>query len=149
MLWLRDRKAFACGCAGFRGQALGAQEPTDKIFVEIEFQDLPNDSWLAQIDTAAAYSMLEVEIAEMLKILDGAGQPASISTRHGTIRGRLERIPVSLVAEEGEPLDFEATFLVSRDWPAKTFIGYTGFLDRIRIALDPQANLFYFGDCER
>jgi len=26
-----------------------------------------------------------------------------------------------------------------------TFLGYSGLLDRIRFALDPQANDFYFG----
>jgi hypothetical protein len=114
--------------------------------VTIEFQAISSRDLLAQVDTAAAYSMLELELAEQLGVLDGDGEPATVSTRTGTIKGRLERIPVSLVAEEGESLELEATFLVSREWRAKTFLGYTGFLDRIRIALDPPANLFYFGE---
>jgi hypothetical protein len=149
MLYLRDGTRFAFGRKSFRGQAPGAQEPTDKIFVELDFQDLPSNGWLAQIDTGAAYSMLEVAIAETLDVLDGEGQPARVLTRLGPIQGRLERIPVSLVAEEGESLEFEATFLVSHQWPEKTFIGYTGFLDRIRIALDPSENFLYFGGRER
>jgi hypothetical protein len=148
MLWQNGRK-FTCGYATYRGQAPGAREPTDKIFVPIEFQGIPDNGLLAQVDTGAAYSMLDVGIAEALDVLNGDGELTTISTRFGPITGRLERISVSLLAEEGESLDFEATFLVSRDWTVRTFIGYTGFLDRIRIALDPLVNLFYFGDCER
>lgn len=38
------------------------------------------------------------------------------------------------------------TFFVSQDWPSGlTFLGYSGLLDSIRFALDPQANHFYFG----
>jgi hypothetical protein len=42
----------------------------------------------------------------------------------------------------------EATFFVSPEWPGKTFLGYKGFLDRLRIALDPPVNDFYFGEPE-
>jgi hypothetical protein len=35
--------------------------------------------------------------------------------------------------------------LVSAEWLAPTFLGYMGLLERIRFAIDPQANQFYFG----
>jgi len=31
------------------------------------------------------------------------------------------------------------------DWPGPNFIGYEGLLQRIRFAVDPETNLFYFG----
>jgi hypothetical protein len=50
------------------------------------------------------------------------------------------------LAEIGESYDTEGTFFISPDWPAgRTFLGYSGLLDSIRFALDPQANHFYFG----
>jgi len=63
----------------------------------------------------------------------------------GHLDGQLIRLPVTLIADEGESLDLEATFFVSEQWRGGTFLGYTGLLDRLRIALDSPANLFYFG----
>lgn len=143
-----DGKSFTCGRSKFRDRAPGSKEPTDKVFVQIEFQDIPGTSWLAQLDTGSAYSMLDVEIAQVLGVLDGDGERTEVHTRCGLIKGCLERIPLVLIAEEGTPLEVEATFLVSRDWPAQTFLGYTGFLDRLRFALDPPVNHFYFGEPE-
>jgi hypothetical protein len=64
----------------------------------------------------------------------------------GVIHGHLVRVPFTLPADEGEDLALTGTFLVSDDWPSGlTFLGYSGLLDSIRFALDPQANDFYFG----
>jgi len=69
-----------------------------------------------------------------------------LSTRLGTYEGYLIRLPIVLVADEGESLKMEGNFFVSDDWPSPvTFLGYSGLLDKIRFALDPQANDFYFG----
>jgi hypothetical protein len=138
-------KGFTTGRARFRDQAPGSQELTAKIFVKIEFPGL-DGSWLAQVDSGSAYPMLEPGLAKALGVLDGDGEPARIHTRLGRIGGRLERIPLTLVADEGDSLEMEAVFLVSRDWHGKTFLGYSGFLDRLRIALDPPENFFYFGE---
>jgi hypothetical protein len=136
---------FTTGRARFRDQSPGSQELTAKIFVKIEFPGL-DGSWLAQVDSGSAYPMLETGLAKALGVLDGEGDLVRIDTRLGRIRGRLERIPLTLVADEGDSLEMEAVFLVSRDWHGKTFLGYSGFLDRLRIALDPPVNLFYFGE---
>jgi hypothetical protein len=138
-------KSFTTGRARFRDQAPGASEATAKIFVKIELPPPLEGTLLAQVDSGAAYSMLDVEVAEALGLLDGGGEPARIHTRQGSIPGRLERVPLILVADEGDSLEVEATFFVSREWSGKTFLGYTGFLDRLRIALDPRVNDFYFG----
>jgi len=61
------------------------------------------------------------------------------------VEGRLERTAVSILADEGDSLDIEATAFVSPDWKDVTFLGYSGLLERIRFAIDPRENLFYFG----
>jgi hypothetical protein len=33
----------------------------------------------------------------------------------------------------------------SPDWRGPNFLGYQGLLQRIRFAVDPEVNLFYFG----
>jgi len=68
-----------------------------------------------------------------------------MSTRFGLIRGTLHRGPIRLHADEGEPLDVDATVFISPDWQGPNFLGYEGFLQRIRFAVDPETNLFYFG----
>jgi hypothetical protein len=137
--------SFTCGQSRFFDQHPRFLEPTAKIFVNIEIPGLTK-RFLAQIDTGAAYSVLEVQIAEELGLFGWEGHPARISTRIGTLNGRLVRSPLTLVADEGASLTVDGTVFVSREWRGATFLGYVGFLDRIRIALDSPANLFYFGD---
>jgi hypothetical protein len=142
---LLNGKSFTTGQARFHDQAPGSQELTAKIFVKIEFPGL-DGSLLAQLDSGSAYPMLDSGIARALGVLDGDGEPAQVDTRLGKVDGRLERIRLTLIADEGDSLDIEAVFLVSRGWSGKTFLGYSGFLDRLRIALDAPRNLFYFGE---
>jgi len=115
------------------------------VFVKVVFAGL-NETWLAQVDTGAAYSVLELGAAQALGLFGVQGHSMRLSTRSGDLWGQLIRIPLKLVADEGESLDFEATFFVSRDWQGATFLGYTGLLDKLRIALDSPANQFYFGE---
>ena len=75
-----------------------------------------------------------------------AGELTRLSSRFGTLEGYLVRLPITFLADEGESLATEGTFFVSTDWPLSvSFLGYSGLLDSIRFALDPQANHFYFG----
>jgi len=41
-----------------------------------------------------------------------------LSTRLGTYEGYLIRLPIVLVADEGESLKMEGNFFVSDDWPS-------------------------------
>ena len=57
---------------------------------------------------------------------------------------------IGLEAERGESLDIEATVFVpilppGETWLHPNFIGLDGFLNRIRFAIDPEENAFYFG----
>lgn len=119
-------------------------EPTAKVFVKIRFAGLDR-TWLAQVDTGAAYSVLETRIARSLDLFTAEGESVLLSTRAGTLRGQLVRIPLEFLADEGSSLEVDATFFVSDAWQGGTFLGFTGLLDRLRIALDSPANLFYFG----
>jgi hypothetical protein len=137
--------AFTQGRSSFLDRHRKVPEPTAKIYVRILLGEvrLPVN---AQVDTGAAWSILDFETAQSLDLLDLDGPVTNLETRFGRIAGRLVRIPVRFVADEGEPFDTEGTFFVSSDWPyGVTFLGYSGMLDAIRFALDPQANHFYFG----
>lgn len=140
-----DGEPFTSGRSRFLDLHPRFPEPTSKVFVKISFSGL-DETWIAQIDTGAAYSILEAETARELGLFDFKEERTRISTRFGILSGQLVRVPVTLVADQGNSLDLEAVFFVSREWRGSTFIGYTGFLDRLRVALDSPANLFYFGE---
>jgi hypothetical protein len=66
----------------------------------------------------------------------------------GRRKGRLVRLPFIFAADEGDDFPNEGTFFITPDWPeGVTFLGYSGLLDSIRFALDPQVNDFFFGPC--
>jgi len=141
---IRDGEAFTSGRSGFLDQHPKFSEPSAKIFVQVKFASLEG-TWIAQVDTGAAYSILELDVAAALGFLELKGLWTRLSTRLGVLDGQLIDLPVTLVADEGESLTLNAMFFVSPEWRGGTFLGYTGFLDRLRIALDSPANLFYFG----
>lgn len=141
MLTLGDRP-FTTGRCRFLDSDGIRDEP--KIYAQV----VPGD-WktpvLAQLDTGAAWSVLDSEIAEELGLFDERGEQAKLSTRLGLMNGTLVRVPFTLIAEEGESLRLDATVFVSREWREGTFLGYGGLLERIRFAIDPSANNFFFG----
>lgn len=132
---------FAQGRGLFADRIPGGSEGTAKVFVRIQFAGLPPQ--LAQLDTGAAYSVVDAETAQAVGF-EPLGE-LTLSTRMGKVSGHLGRFLVRLVADEGESLDIEATFFVSSEWRGGLFLGYAGLLERLRFALDPRSNLFYFG----
>lgn len=137
---------FPSGRSSFLDALREAREPTAKIYVKICLEGRLETSLYAQIDTGAAWSVLDSAVAESFGLLNMEGQRTWLDTRLGRMKGRLVRLLVTFPADEGIALDTEGTFFVSPDWPpGRTFLGYSGLLDSIRFALDPQANHFYFG----
>jgi hypothetical protein len=138
-------KPFTHGRSRFSDHSPEWPEPTAKIYVKVRFDPLA-DTFLAQLDTGAAWSILASDTAVKLGLPVESGDPMKLGTRFGTLNGFLIRAPLTLIAEEGEDLHTEATFFVSADWPRRlSFLGYSGLMDSIRFAVDPLANDFYFG----
>lgn len=101
----------------------------------------------ALLDSAAEWCLLDPAVARTLGYEPDPVQDRFIlSTRFGTLTGRLERIPVVLPAAEGDSLSVEATWFVSFEWLGPTVLGWKGCLERIRFALDPGDESFYFGE---
>ena len=91
--------------------------------------------------------MIDSEIAEEMGLFELPGEEISISTRMGVVTGKLIRVGLTILADEGTSLSVEGTVFVSPDW-GSNFLGYSGFLEHVRFALDPGngRNDFYFGD---
>ena len=73
------------------------------------------------------------------------GKPITLSTRVGRIDGRIQRLPLIVAAEEGDSLSVDASVFVTAEWQQGHFLGYGGFLERLRFAIDPLSNNCYFG----
>ncbi|HXV78288.1 MAG TPA: hypothetical protein VEG60_00265 [Candidatus Binatia bacterium] len=144
MLKTLDGADFATGRARFLDEDTSSLEGTAKIFVKIEPSNL-GFPVLAQLDTGCPWSILKPEIAQAINLMDEEGHPQSLSTRLGLVSGQLKRTSITIIADDGNSMDVEATVFVSADWRAGNFLGYGGLLERVRFAVDPQENLFYFG----
>lgn len=104
----------------------------------------------AIVDTAAPYPICAPDIANKIpKSTMERIEPYTVSTQFGDFKGSLYRMPITFPATEGDDLEVDATVFIpdsAADWPNRpSYIGLTGCLERMRFALDPAANLIYFG----
>jgi hypothetical protein len=144
MLKTLDGANFATGRTRFLDEDSTAYEGTAKIFVKIEPSNL-GFYVLAQLDTGCPWSILNPTIADAMKLTDEEGQPEKLNTRFGIVDGQLKRTRVTILADDGDSIEVEATVFVPTEWSAGNFLGYGGLLERVRFAVDPQENFFYFG----
>jgi len=148
MLFFENGEPFATGALTYDdGQPESAANARIMIQVQIEGQAIR-----AMVDTGAPWVVLDPELAEDMQIEGGAPvESARLQIRGTTYDGSLHRIPVHLLAERGESQPVDATIFVpvlrqGEVWGNKpNFIGLLGLLDRIRYAIDPSTNTFYFG----
>jgi hypothetical protein len=141
--WMR--RPFATGVSRYSDRGDESFDPDPRIYLEVQ-AGIPEGTILAMVDTAAPWCIFESRISELIReSCDRVSEDILLSTRLGTFRGKLYRGPLFVPALDGEPLNVEMTAFVSPDWPGPNFIGYQGLLQRIRFAVDPETNLFYFG----
>jgi hypothetical protein len=145
LLFQRGRLPFATGGVRYVDAPKTYPVSEARIVVPVTPESVA-EPVLAVVDTGAHWCIFEPFAA---KILARSFQPiqrqVALSTRLGVLHGALYREMIRIPADEGEPLDVEATVFVSPDWQGPSFIGYQGLLERIRFAVDPETNLFYFG----
>jgi hypothetical protein len=139
-------KDFARGVVGYSDN-----DPTQtysRIVIPVRFDGL---LVAAMVDTGAPYCILDPEAAAALSV----DESSIIAYDRLTIRGHVFnggicRLPITLMADRGDGLTIDATvFIPSLEpgqlWTAPNFLGLGGFLERLRFAVDPFQNLFYFG----
>ena len=117
-----------------------ADEP--HIYLQVG-TDLADFRWWAIVDTAAPWCVVVPAIADALGL--STRDRRRLSTRFGVMRGEVHRVPLILLADAGGAMRIDATVFASADWPGPNFVGYQGFLERLRFAVDPRTRRFYFG----
>ena len=142
----REQLPFATGKVRFSdrdGTIWDSEEP--RILVRVKAEP-DSESFLAVVDTAAPWCILRPgSDPNLRRNLEPLNLQVILSTRLGRFRGDLYRGELTIFADDGEPLTVDATIFLSPDWQGPNFIGYSGLLQRIRFAVDPAKNLFYFG----
>jgi len=138
--------AFANGEAQLILQAAQPMDRLARVHLEVEIGTVPT---LAVLDTGGAYLVLPPPIAGDVA-LGPAMHDDRLVIRGFVVNGTVHRIPVTIPADAGEPLTFEATAFVpeigdGESWPLPSYLGWQGCLDRIRLALDPRDERVYFG----
>ena len=136
---------FARGVSEYADARPGMEEPLARIY--IPFQPAGTDIWhLALVDTGGHFFIPSPEVlAAIRERLTDSFDRTSLMTARGRIHGELYRHQLALISITGEDLDVDATVFVSPEWDGPSVFGYTGMLERIRFAVDPATNLFYFG----
>jgi hypothetical protein len=121
------------------------------LLVAIQFsigRGLPSVHGL--LDTASTWIVLSKDFLVSLdiEIDEDPSLKEKMLTRFGTITGYLNRIPIIIIAEEqdGSSLEVEATCFISEEWNGRPpVIGWRGCLERMKFAIDPSQDRFYFG----
>ena len=130
------RAVLHCGRRVSRSRPAGhADEP--HIFLQVE-AELADFRWWAIVDTAAPWCVV---VPAIQTHSDSARGTTALSTRLGVVRGEVHRVPLILFADEGRAITVDATVFASSDWRGPNFVGYQGFLERLRFAVDPDATV--------
>ena len=152
MLFFEDGEPFASAATRYEYRPVTESEVTPRIIVPIVL----NNSFptLAFVDTGGIYGICSPEIAEALNIDPKDGVILKqLRWRRYEYDGTLHRIPITIEAEEGYSFQFEATFFIPQLNPNDVWVLGTGCilgmyycLERIRFAVDPGTDTFYFGE---
>ncbi|MCK6685317.1 MAG: hypothetical protein L6R30_23180 [Thermoanaerobaculia bacterium] len=152
-LFVSGRESWAVGRARYREFHLAGPSWKFPVAIRCSFEAPGSDS-IALLDTGAEFSIMGRELADVFELAHG--EPLELrrmSTRLGSFDLEMHRVLIKLLAEEGEDLEVDATIGIAKE-PSSDLpvvLGYLGFLDRIRIALDPGLSgdsRFYFGKVE-
>ncbi|MEI6330530.1 MAG: hypothetical protein WCP16_14930 [Pseudanabaena sp. ELA645] len=148
LLQFKDGNSFASGALTYTYRPINSQETTNRIIIPIEIGN--GIKIEAVLDTGAPYVILDPNLAPLAGFTpELVLSEESMLIRGVKLSGKIARLGFSLRADEGDDMDIEATGFVPdsadlwNNFPS--FLGQAGFLERIRFAIDPTQDKFYFG----
>ncbi|MCI0694015.1 hypothetical protein L0337_18660 [candidate division KSB1 bacterium] len=142
---------FVIGSLSYSDRYPGHEQHA-RIVVFVATEHNPESKIPMIVDTGAPWCILVPDLAD-----DWGLEPVAIyepkmkiNIRGYDFDGRLARGNIILQATSGDNLRVQATFFIpelmpDEPWNFPNFLGLDGFLNRIRFAVDPSENAFYFG----
>ncbi len=148
MLMFQDGRSFAQGACNYLYRPVSAGEATPRIIIEVQIEGVQAQ---AIVDTGGAYLVCDPQIADLLNLdpADALGTDR-LNIRGVSVPGFIRRVFLTLLAREGQSIVVEVTAFVPHPepylkWDLPSFMGLTGCLERLRFAVDPVTDSFYFG----
>ncbi len=147
-LLFTDGQPFTSGAAPYIDHHPSDPSHLLRLVVQIQVLD---QATVAAIDTGGAYLILDPEYVDYsLDTLGEAVEPARLQIRGVAYDGALYRLPIMILAQEGQSLEVEVTAFVpslgpEEPWPLPMMMGLKGCLEFFRFAVDPAANMWFFG----
>lgn len=149
MLTFLTGEPFTTGAIAYLYRPAHEWEQTSRILVPVEIEGVPV---MAVVDTGAPYVVCPPQVAALAGLQPDEEQPVSLLAWHGDHTGFLFRRSIRFRAEAGEDAIVEATIFVpdaqsasAWDTGRRPFIlGMGGCLERLRFAVDPGSDTFYF-----
>jgi hypothetical protein len=133
---------FACGYQWYLDSLPAAAETVPRIVVTVL---VAGNEITALLDTGANQCILEWALAEQLNAPVEA-RVVQIRALGGNVhQGILFSTVITFLADEGESVSLEVAAWSAETFTGPNLIGYGGVLERVRIALDPATNRFFFG----
>ncbi len=142
---------FAAGVTYYKDHYPNDEEPSPRMVLELF---VVNRTAPFIVDTGAPWCVLDPAIAKSL--IDSGYADHMFDARYYVrgywYAGKIFRINMHLVDYHNpeKHTSIEATVFVpmldaDEEWLHPNFIGLDGFLNRMRFAVDPEENAFYFG----
>jgi hypothetical protein len=145
MLFTADGTLFTTSRASYSDTDPDGLHRQPSIYLQIVLPFAQNIGVYALVDTGAPYCIFNSSLLAAAEIDFTEGESVTLSTRAGRIDGKIQRLPITLAAEDGDPLTVDASVFVTEAWQHGHFLGYAGFFERLRFAIDPLSNTCYFG----
>lgn len=148
MLQFTNGHLFATGACSYWDQRPSDHTTTPRIVVAVQIDGFQTQ---AVVDTGGVYLVCDPEIPALLELDPSTSLGmAELIIRGYKYKGQLYRLPIRFLAEEGESIELEVTAFTPRlesgqEWRFPSFLGLQGCLEFLRFAVDPGANVFYFG----
>jgi len=145
-----DGGRFATGITPYQYRPATAYETTPRLLLEVEIDGIQAE---AVMDTGGIYLICSPRIDQLfhLETAEAISGVQSILLRGVFVQGRLYRLSLTILAEEGEDATIETTAFVPEPEEAEPwgdlpgFLGLYSCLERAHFAVDPRTERFYFG----
>lgn len=149
-LHFSNGEPFSTGATRYIYRPASNGETSPRILLTVAIEGVQS---LAFVDTGGVYLLCNPHVAASLNLNPSDGESYSVQWRRDSITGSLHRVSLTLYAEDGESLTNEVTAFVPHldykgqwvdDFPC--ILGMQGCLERFRFAVDPNNDVFYFGE---
>jgi hypothetical protein len=152
-LQFSDGRVFSCGSCAYEYRPATAREDSPRIMIPVRIQGVET---IAMVDTGGLYLVCNQELANLLDLGEVSLVERDVQMKiprcGGSVTGNLYLASLILLAEEGNGLELEVTAFVPRHWivvdqdQPLAIVGWWSCLEKIRFAVDPGSDIFYFGE---